>query len=188
MYQSREGVFSRASVIANAKTMEPAVWWSTYGRHLPLLSAFAPRILKQPCAASACERNWYVLQAISHHTATIGLLFSCPGPKAASCKLAEVQIWYAFALSMQGTCLHLPSRSVYGQIRSSQRSRLKHATADKLVYTHETLHLEQKMQDAGWAPDLERWASDTDSEGSEDGVDFQEGSRLNQANVLALCM
>ena len=34
------------------------------------------------------------------------------------------------------------------------------------------LHIEQKMQDTGWAPDLEQWESDTDSEGSSDEVDF----------------
>ena len=109
IYQSRQGVFSRGSVLANAKSMEPAVWWSTYGRHLPLLSAYAPRILDQPVAASYAERNW----------------------------------------------------SVYGQIRSAQRSRMKHAVADKLVYAFEALQLEEKMKDAGWQPDVERWESDT---------------------------
>ena len=65
---------------------------------------------------------------------------------------------------------------------------MKHATADKLVYAHEALHLEQKMQGAGWAPDIERWESDTDSEGSDQEVDFHEGSNLSQTQVLALCM
>eukprot|EP00966_Prymnesium_polylepis_P001204 27388-Prymnesium_polylepis.1 len=60
VFQRREGVLSRPSVIANAKEMEPAAWWSTYGRHLPLLSAIAPRVLAQPAAASAAERNWSV--------------------------------------------------------------------------------------------------------------------------------
>jgi hypothetical protein len=136
VYQRREGIFSRASVLANAKTMEPAAWWSIYGRHLPLLSAWAPRILAQPVAASAAERNW----------------------------------------------------SIYGQIRTAQRSRMKHSTADKLVYAHEALHLEQKMQDAGWSADVERWESDTDSEGSGDEVDFSDGGNLSQESVLALCM
>ena len=116
--------------------MEPAAWWSAYGRHLPLLSAYAPRILAQPCAASAAERNW----------------------------------------------------SIYGQVRSEQRSRMKHAVADKLVYAHEALHLEQKMQSAGWAADIERWESDTDSDGSDEEVDFKEGSNLSGTQVLALCM
>ena len=64
----------------------------------------------------------------------------------------------------------------------------QHAIADKLVYAHEALHLEQKMQDAGWAPDVERWESDTDSEGSDEDVDFKEGSSLSDQQVLALCM
>jgi len=62
------------------------------------------------------------------------------------------------------------------------------AIADKLVYAHEALHLEQKMQDAGWAADIERWESDTDSEGSDEEVDFKEGSNLSNTQVLALCM
>ena len=44
------------------------------------------------------------------------------------------------------------------------------------------------MQDAGWAPDVERWESDTDSEGSDEDVDFKEGSSLSDQQVLALCM
>ena len=65
---------------------------------------------------------------------------------------------------------------------------MKHAVADKLVYAHEALHLEQKMQSAGWAADIERWESDTDSDGSDEEVDFKEGSNLSGTQVLALCM
>ena len=78
--------------------------------------------------------------------------------------------------------------SIYGQIRTANRSRLKHSTADKLVYAKEALHLEQKMQDAGWEPDLERHESDTDSEGSDEEQDFAEGVSLTEEQVLALCM
>ena len=60
VYQRREGAFSRPSVLANAKTMEPAAWWSMYGKHLPLLSSIAPKVLAQAAAASAAERNWSV--------------------------------------------------------------------------------------------------------------------------------
>ena len=59
-YQAREGVFSRPTVLVNAKTMEPAKWWSMYGRHLPILCTIASRVLAQPGAASAAERNWSV--------------------------------------------------------------------------------------------------------------------------------
>ncbi|EOD09155.1 hypothetical protein EMIHUDRAFT_258018, partial [Emiliania huxleyi CCMP1516] len=37
VYQRRDGVFSRPSVLENAKNMEPAAWWGMYGKHLPLL-------------------------------------------------------------------------------------------------------------------------------------------------------
>ena len=50
VYQRREGAFSRPSVLANAKTMEPAAWWSMYGKHLPLLSSIAPKVLAQAAA------------------------------------------------------------------------------------------------------------------------------------------
>ena len=43
------------------------------------------------------------------------------------------------------------------------RRRMKHATADKLVFCHEMLHVQTRMQDAGWAADVERWESDSDS-------------------------
>ena len=48
--------------------------------------------------------------------------------------------------------------------------------------------LEQKMQSAGWVADIERWESDTDSDGSDEEVDFKEGSNLSGTQVLALCM
>ena len=115
VYQRRDGVFSRPSVLQNATTMEPAAWWAMYGRHLPLLSALAPCVLAQPGAASAAERNW----------------------------------------------------SIYGQIHTANKARLKHATADKLVFCHEMMHVQLRVQCAGWSADVERWVSDTDSDDSD---------------------
>ena len=80
------------------------------------------------------------------------------------------------------------TRTVYGQIRSTHRSRMHHGTADKLVYMHEALHLEAKLHDAGWEPDIERHESDTDSQASDDEVDFRKGGSLSKEKVLALCM
>ena len=42
-YREREGVFTRPSVVLNAKKMAPAAWWSQYGKHLPILSGVATR-------------------------------------------------------------------------------------------------------------------------------------------------
>ena len=115
VYQEQKGAFvsekARESANKNAEKMEPASWWSMYGRHLPILSSIASRVLAQPASASTAERNW----------------------------------------------------SVYGRIHSAQKARMKHGTADKLVYCHETLHLEQKLVDAGWEPDAARWESDCES-------------------------
>ena len=116
--------------------MEPAAWWSTYGRHLPLLSAIAPRVLAQPAAARAAERNW----------------------------------------------------SVYGQIRTANTLRMHHGTADKLVYCHEAMHLQQKVQNAGWQPDTERWESDEDSDGSDEENDHAERLELSPDAIRRLCM
>ena len=40
--------------------------------------------------------------------------------------------------------------SIYGQIKTAGKSRMQHKVADKLVYSHETIHLQNKLQDAGW--------------------------------------
>ena len=138
VYQQQMGAFvsveARDSATNNAEQMEPAVWWSTYGRHLPILSSIASRVLAQPASASAAERNW----------------------------------------------------SVYGRIHSAQKARMKHGTADKLVYCHETLHLEKKMVDAGWEPDAARWESDCDSGNESNCADEQE-LQLDTEEILSLC-
>ena len=104
-YQEREGIFTKPYVIANAKTMAPASWWSMYGKHLPILSSIASRVLAQPVCASAAERNW----------------------------------------------------SIYGAIKTSARSTMGHAVADKRVYVHEALHLRGKLQTAGYKQAVEKW-------------------------------
>ena len=43
-----------------------------------------------------------------------------------------------------------------------------HATADKLVYCHEALHLQNKLQKAGYKQAAEKWESDSDSDESDD--------------------
>ena len=115
--------------------MEPAAWWSMYGKHLPLLSSIAPRVLEQAAAASAAERNW----------------------------------------------------SVYGQIQTASKSRMAHKTADKLVYCHEAMHVQLRVQNAGWSPDVERWESDEDSDDSGDEREGDEQEMaLSEAAILRL--
>lgn len=70
---------------------------------------------------------------------------------------------------MSDLCPKLAFRSVYGQIKTKARSRLGHGTGDKLVYCHEALHLQDKMQTAGYKPPVEAWeressGSSTDEE------------------------
>lgn len=63
-YSTKSGPFGRVSVQINAREMDPAAWWSMYGKHLPLLSKFATIVLAQVGSASACERNWSVFGRI----------------------------------------------------------------------------------------------------------------------------
>ena len=42
-----------------------------------------------------------------------------------------------------------------------------HAVADKRVYCHEALHLKQKLQDAGYKQEVEKWDTDSDSQESD---------------------
>ena len=58
--------------------------------------------------------------------------------------------------------------SVYGQIQGANKSRMAHRTADKLVYCHEMMHVQLRVQNAGWSADVERWESDEESDGSDD--------------------
>ena len=77
--------------------------------------------------------------------------------------------------------------SVYGQIQTAQKARMRHSTADKLVYCHEAMHLQLRMQDAGWTADVERWESDSDSDESADEAEAdEETGTLSEAQVLLL--
>ena len=57
---------------------------------------------------------------------------------------------------------------MYGAIKTSARSAMGHAVADKRVYVHEALHLKGKLQAAGYKQAVEKWDSDSDSDESED--------------------
>ena len=50
------------------------------------------------------------------------------------------------------------------------------------------MHVQERMQDGRWEPDLERWESDEDSEDSEVEHDGDEaaGAALSEAQVLRL--
>ena len=76
--------------------------------------------------------------------------------------LREKDTKYVPVRGPEDTSWHSRNWSVYGQIHTAQKARLQHKTADKLVYCHEAMHLQQRMQNAGWKPDVERWESDED--------------------------
>ena len=52
------------------------------------------------------------------------------------------------------------------QIHSQIHRYKVYKTADKLVYCHEAMHVQLRMQDARWSADVERHESDEDSDGS----------------------
>ena len=78
--------------------------------------------------------------------------------------------------------------SVYGQIQTAAKSRMAHKTADKLVYCHEAMHVQLRMQDAGWSPDVERHESDEESDDSatERDADERTAGNLSESAILRL--
>mmetsp|Transcript_28167 Transcript_28167/g.86064 ORF Transcript_28167/g.86064 Transcript_28167/m.86064 type:complete len:113 (-) Transcript_28167:105-443(-) len=70
--------------------------------------------------------------------------------------------------------------SVYGQIHSQARSRMSHQVADKLVFCHESMHVQMRSQSAAWKPDVVPWESDEDSDSDGDG----EEQWVGDANVI----
>ena len=70
------------------------------------------------------------------------------------------------------------------QIHSQIHRYKVYKTADKLVYCHEAMHVQLRMQDAGWSADVERWESDEDSDGSEEA----DGEDVSEAAVLRLSL
>ena len=66
---------------------------------------------------------------------------------------------------------------------------MAHKTADKLVFCHEAMHVQLRMQSAGWSPDVERWESDEDSDdsgGEGEADEEEEGVALSEAAILRL--
>ena len=43
-----------------------------------------------------------------------------------------------------------------------------HGVGDKLVYCHEALHLQKKLQTASYRAKVEKWDSDSDSDETDD--------------------
>ena len=60
---------------------------------------------------------------------------------------------------------------------------MEQQTADRLVYLHESMHLQLKMQDAGWEADVERWETDEESNASDDEEDHADSDRLEWAHL-----
>ena len=75
------------------------------------------------------------------------------------------------------------------QIHTRYTARYKvYKTADKLVYCHEAMHVQLRMQDAGWSADVERHESDEDSDGSatERDADERAAGNLSESAILRL--
>ena len=76
--------------------------------------------------------------------------------------------------------------SVYGQIKGLHKATMAHRTADKLVYCHETMHTQLRMQNAGWSADVEPWdLTDDESDNSGNEQDADE-LVLTEAQILRL--
>ena len=62
--------------------------------------------------------------------------------------------------------------SIYGRIKADNRSNLKHATADRLVYCHEALHMRTKMQQGSYKEPVVEWADSDSDSGESDEEDY----------------
>lgn len=58
--------------------------------------------------------------------------------------------------------------SVYGQIKTAARNRMAHSVADKRVYCHEALHLQEKLQNAAYRMPMQKWEDASDSDSNEE--------------------
>ena len=77
--------------------------------------------------------------------------------------------------------------SVYGQIKGLNKTAMAHKTADKLVYCHETMHTQLRMQNAGWSADVEPWEGLTDDESDNSGNEQAEDELvLTEAQIQRL--
>ena len=63
---------------------------------------------------------------------------------------------------------------------------MSHGTGDKLVFCHEAMNLQLRVQSAGWSPDVVRWESDEDSEDSEAEREADEEWSLSDQAILLL--
>jgi hypothetical protein len=83
----------------------------------------------------------------------------------------------AMTVLSQPVCASAAERnwSVYGAIKTPARGRLGHAVADKLVYCHEAIHMQTKLQDANYVQSVERWqGSDSEFDDSDDNDSGEE--------------
>ena len=85
----------------------------------------------------------------------------------------------------QCSCFLLHGGSFFGSGTFAWRQAPRRRSASAQLWGQSCCQL---LQDACWTPDVERWETDTDSQGSGDEVDFTEGQRLNAEQVLSLSL
>nr|XP_043631554.1 uncharacterized protein LOC122603007 [Erigeron canadensis] len=57
-FHTKKGIYAKKTTQADAMTMDPIDWWSTYGSATPQLAEVAIKVLSQPISSSSAERNW----------------------------------------------------------------------------------------------------------------------------------
>ena len=70
------------------------------------------------------------------------------------------------------------------QIKNEKRCGFSHAKGDKLVYCHETLHLKDKLQKAGYEAKTVKW--DFDSDSTDESDDEKDLMQLNAVGAGVL--
>ena len=57
-YRNREGISGLGLADSSSEKMVPSEWWTNFGSETPNLQRLARIVLRQPIAATRCEKHW----------------------------------------------------------------------------------------------------------------------------------
>jgi len=129
-YKQREGIFTKPSVLKNARSMRPAVWWDMYCKHLPILSSVATTVLAQVPNLSNClsDRICAVCSLLTclcshqHHSRwSVHLLPSAIGLSMARSSRSTAHAWATLSVTSVFTVTRLSTCGTSCSRRASRR-------------------------------------------------------------------
>ncbi|XP_021744847.1 uncharacterized protein LOC110710813 [Chenopodium quinoa] len=58
MFSFKSGPYTGGENLHCRSTMDPILWWASFGSSTPIIHVLALRVLGQPTSSSCCKRNW----------------------------------------------------------------------------------------------------------------------------------